>query len=221
MAQPFDPGQLETTGDPVSVAGQLDNIQGWTRWGVSQNGVLAYTSGAIGLEQLTWFERSGKMLAAFGPAGIINTLAISPDGSTVAFDMMNESVGSDIWLHDLRRGSDSKFTSGYYWRPVWSPDGSNVAYSSRGFAQSNAYQRSRGGGQDQKVGAGWVWDWSSDGRYFRYLDEQSFRYNNRKEMSDYDRFELALSQVTGKRLTYEHLTGKDREAASEPAPNAT
>ncbi|MDQ2945169.1 MAG: IS1595 family transposase [Acidobacteriota bacterium] len=46
---------------------------------------------------------------------------------------------------------------------------------------------------------------------FRYLDEQSFRYNNRKELNDYDRFELALSQITGKRLTYEHLTGKDRE----------
>ncbi len=47
---------------------------------------------------------------------------------------------------------------------------------------------------------------------FRYLDEQTFRYNNRgKEMNDFDRFELALSQITGKRLTYEHLTGKDRE----------
>jgi transposase-like protein len=46
---------------------------------------------------------------------------------------------------------------------------------------------------------------------FRYLDEQTFRYNFRKDMNDYDRFELALSQITGKRLTYEHLTGKDRE----------
>jgi transposase-like protein len=46
---------------------------------------------------------------------------------------------------------------------------------------------------------------------FRYLDEQTFRYNYRREMDDYDRFELALSHVTGKRLTYEHLTGKDRE----------
>jgi hypothetical protein len=31
-------------------------------------------------------------------------------------------------------------------------------------------------------------------------------------------FKLALSQVTGKRLTYEHLTGKDRELTSKPAP---
>jgi transposase-like protein len=46
---------------------------------------------------------------------------------------------------------------------------------------------------------------------FRYLDEQTFRYNNRKEMNDYGRFKLALTQVTGKRLTYEHLTGKGRE----------
>jgi transposase-like protein len=55
---------------------------------------------------------------------------------------------------------------------------------------------------------------------FRYIDEQAFRFNNRKEMNDYDRFKLALSQITGKRLTYEHLTGKDRESATEPAPSA-
>jgi transposase-like protein len=43
---------------------------------------------------------------------------------------------------------------------------------------------------------------------FRYLDEQTFRYNNREEMNDYDRFELALSKITGKRLTWDRLTGK-------------
>lgn len=44
---------------------------------------------------------------------------------------------------------------------------------------------------------------------FRYLDEQSFRYNNRKDLNDGQRFELAMNQVTGKRLTYAELTGKD------------
>jgi transposase-like protein len=43
---------------------------------------------------------------------------------------------------------------------------------------------------------------------FRYLDEQAFRYNYRREMNDADRFELALSRVIGKRLTYAELTGK-------------
>jgi transposase-like protein len=43
---------------------------------------------------------------------------------------------------------------------------------------------------------------------FRYLDEQTFRYNNRKNMDDAGRFSLALSQVTGKCLTYAEVTGK-------------
>src|ERR1039457_2086320 len=51
---------------------------------------------------------------------------------------------------------------------------------------------------------------------FRYLDEQAYRYNNRatpdNPMNDADRFRLALSQITGKRLTLKHLTGKDRES---------
>jgi transposase-like protein len=49
---------------------------------------------------------------------------------------------------------------------------------------------------------------------FRYLDEQSFRYNNRKNMSDADRFSMALSQVAGKRLTYAEVTGKVGAAAN-------
>jgi transposase-like protein len=47
---------------------------------------------------------------------------------------------------------------------------------------------------------------------FRYLDEQTFRYNNRKDMNDSQRFELAMSQVFGKRLTYVELTGKGTDS---------
>jgi len=47
---------------------------------------------------------------------------------------------------------------------------------------------------------------------FRYLDEQTFRYNNRKDESgpvtDAERFDGVLSHVLGKRLTYADLTGK-------------
>ncbi len=42
---------------------------------------------------------------------------------------------------------------------------------------------------------------------FRYLDEQSFRYNNRKNMDAKARFEIAMSDVFGHRLTYSALTG--------------
>ena len=44
---------------------------------------------------------------------------------------------------------------------------------------------------------------------FRYLDEQAFRFNNRKlNGGDFDRFKLACSQVVGKRLRYDEVSGK-------------
>ncbi len=53
---------------------------------------------------------------------------------------------------------------------------------------------------------------------FRYLDEQTFRYNNRatKEnpLNDADRFMTAMIHVTGKRLTYAELTGKEAGASN-------
>jgi transposase-like protein len=48
---------------------------------------------------------------------------------------------------------------------------------------------------------------------FRYLDEQAFRYNNRatktKPVSDADRFDAAITNIVGKRLTFAQLTGKE------------
>jgi transposase-like protein len=48
---------------------------------------------------------------------------------------------------------------------------------------------------------------------FRYVDEQAFRYNHRKEMDDAGRFVAAMKQIVGKRLTYKQLTGKEGETS--------
>jgi hypothetical protein len=50
---------------------------------------------------------------------------------------------------------------------------------------------------------------------FRYIDEQAFRYNNRKDMNDGDRFIEVMKQAVGKRLTYAQLTGKVEERPAE------
>ncbi len=42
---------------------------------------------------------------------------------------------------------------------------------------------------------------------FRYLDEQSFRFNNRT-LTDGERFSIVVEQIIGRRLTYSELTGK-------------
>ncbi len=43
---------------------------------------------------------------------------------------------------------------------------------------------------------------------FRYIDEQAFRFNQRK-YRDFERFGLVLRYVAGRRLTYAGLTGKN------------
>ena len=43
---------------------------------------------------------------------------------------------------------------------------------------------------------------------FRYVDEQAFRFNNRKPMSDAERCSYLIRKIVGKRLTYAELTGK-------------
>lgn len=48
---------------------------------------------------------------------------------------------------------------------------------------------------------------------FRYVDEQAFRFNNRKDengdpVGDAERFAAVMKQIVGRRLTYAELTGK-------------
>jgi transposase-like protein len=52
---------------------------------------------------------------------------------------------------------------------------------------------------------------------FRYVDEQAFRFNNRKDannepLTDAARFDTAIRQIVGKRLTYSELIGVGRDA---------
>jgi len=49
---------------------------------------------------------------------------------------------------------------------------------------------------------------------FRYIDEQAFRYNYRKDMNDGDRFVVAMRQISGKRLTYKELICMERRGAA-------
>ena len=50
---------------------------------------------------------------------------------------------------------------------------------------------------------------------FRYLDEQSFRFNNRG-LNDSERFNLVVGGIAGKRLAWDRLTGKEELSSSSP-----
>src|SRR5208282_4485392 len=54
---------------------------------------------------------------------------------------------------------------------------------------------------------------------FRYIDEQAYRFNNRK-LTDAQRFDIATRGMVGKRLTYAEVTGKTSEAEGFERPSA-
>jgi transposase-like protein len=51
---------------------------------------------------------------------------------------------------------------------------------------------------------------------FRYLDEQAFRFNNRTDLNDGERFDRVVRQIVGKRLTWSRLTGKAPDLETRP-----
>jgi len=171
MAQPFNAEKLATTGEAEPVAEQLNhsnNVYG--EFGVSQTGVLAYiTGGASRGVQITWFDRSGRPSGTVGPPGIINWASLSPDGATVAADRVDPQSGiSDLWLHDLARGTTSRFTFGYGRFPIWSPDGARIIFNAPSKNGNNTTVRiASQTGQEEVLGSALQrpTDWSRDGRY--------------------------------------------------------
>jgi dipeptidyl aminopeptidase/acylaminoacyl peptidase len=178
MSQAFDARKVQTTGDPVAVASEVGSnaggIRGQGLFSASQNGVLAYApAGATEVPQLQWFDRTGKLLGGVAAPDAVLWAAISPDGNMVAEDHPDPQSGNyDVWLHDLKRGTASRFTfnSNLNRYPVWSPDGSHVAFSSATGPVGDIYQKAAGGnGQEEVLDKDArnkrPDDWSRDGRY--------------------------------------------------------
>jgi Tol biopolymer transport system component len=173
MAQPFNAGKLATTGEAEPVAEHVDhvvNVGGV--FGVSQTGVLAYIAAvANGGVQITWFDRSGRPSGTVGPPGSIEWASLSPDGTTVATDRLDPQSGLyDLWLHDLARGTASRFTFGGNARlPIWSPDGARIIFNSVPKNGNNIFVRNANQtGQEEVLGDSpfqLATDWSRDGRY--------------------------------------------------------
>ena len=86
MAQGFDAGKLELTGEPFPVAEQVTVSHG-ARFGlfsVSETACSSTGAGARKRNSSSWFDRGGKQLGTVGPPGLYFTLWLSPDEKRVA-----------------------------------------------------------------------------------------------------------------------------------------
>jgi hypothetical protein len=133
LARSFDPASLRVTGEPLAVADQVERNSGSRRgaFTVSQTGVLAYRQHSE--TQLTWYDRNGRRLQPLGPPGHYRNPVLSPDGKTVAVSRLDPTRGTwDIWTIDVERQSMAPITTdpASEEMPVWSPDGTELAFKS-------------------------------------------------------------------------------------------
>jgi eukaryotic-like serine/threonine-protein kinase len=179
LRQPFDVKKLALSGDPSAVAEHIAvPIANVGAFSVSENGVLTFRTGPTlsGNLQLAWFDRMGKRVETFGALGGYRGVDVSPDGTRIAVHR-HDSNGGDIWLFEsARRETMSRFTFDATQdnsSPIWSPDGSRIAFGSLRNGKWGIYQKSASGtgGEEllvesdlPKVPA----CWSPDGKFIVY-----------------------------------------------------
>jgi dipeptidyl aminopeptidase/acylaminoacyl peptidase len=181
MAQPFDPGRLQTAGEALPLAEQVGAATiGNGAFSASENGLLAYrTGGFLGNRELVWMDREGRRISAVTKPAIITSETLSRDEKSIALSLGDAKGATDLWLQDLSRGVTSRFSfePGITDTPVWSPDGGHIAFGFRpnaGPAFAIAQKAVSGNGKQEvlwqaRINA-YLWDWSPDGKFILYSD---------------------------------------------------
>jgi Tol biopolymer transport system component len=170
VAQEFDVATFAFRGQPRSIAEGVGVIGAAAYMAVaasSASGTLLY--GSQGLEQLTWFDRTGRRLGTVGDPALYapRSVRISPDGRQIA--ATRTETGRDLWLTDANDGTSRRMThdrrGGYY--PQWSPDGRTLLFM--GDTLSALYRKdTAGSAPDQRLttsGGLNLTDWSRDGHF--------------------------------------------------------
>ena len=128
---------------------------------------------------LTIFDRQGKVVTTVGERALYNQVAFSSDGTRLVVNKFDlESETQDLWLLDVATGKNTRITASQTREPartgVWSPDGSQVAYTALRGGSEGLYRRTSNGDRVEELlyrhpGAALILrDWSMNGRFLSF-----------------------------------------------------
>jgi eukaryotic-like serine/threonine-protein kinase len=181
LAQPFDAGRLQLAGEAIPIAEQVASIQGLGYFSASENGALAYRTGATrgaGLNlQLSWFDRTGKPTLTAAEPSRSSTVKVSPDGKRAALVRTDPQNNADVWIVDLMTGASNRLTfdPAVDGNALWSPDGSQIIWESQRGGGWGVYRKASNGSGDEELlykspasGTFALTDWTRDGRFILF-----------------------------------------------------
>ena len=135
FAAAFDLDRLETIGQAVPALEGVaaDPSAGGAQVAFSSEGTLVYVPGtaAATAHPIDWMTRDGKMSPLRAERAQWANPAFSPDGQKLALDI-SDGKQRDIWVYEWARDTLTQLTfdPGDDGRPVWTPDGRRIVFSS-------------------------------------------------------------------------------------------
>jgi DNA-binding winged helix-turn-helix (wHTH) protein len=149
-AQKLDLRRGKLEGDPERVVDGVHSAVGRHRasFSVSRSGVLVWTAGRAGLAQLTWFDRTGKVLSTAGPPCSGAVARLSPDESHVLLETIAEHVGYGI----VEQGKSGQVVlPRLTTAPLWMPGSLYILYSRREGNNYHLLERAAEGGAEKEL----------------------------------------------------------------------